>query len=104
VLAIPAKRHDHAIVSFLTAKRPRRCWPRRTPRPCHGRRDHTLLLVATQTGLRVSELTSLTVADAHLGTGPHVYCLGKGRKEARQVSGRNSLVVDVRGHARRCWR
>jgi len=47
----------------------------------HGRRDHALLTVATQTGLRVSELTSLTIADAHLSTGPHVYCHGKGRKE-----------------------
>jgi integrase/recombinase XerD len=43
--------------------------------------DHTLLLTAVQTGLRVSELTGLTIAGIHLGTGPHVYCRGKGRKE-----------------------
>src|SRR5262249_58168923 len=47
----------------------------------HGRRDHALLLLAVQTGLRVSELTALTRQDAHLGAGPHVRCHGKGRKD-----------------------
>ncbi len=46
-----------------------------------GRRDHALLAVAIQTGLRVSELTALTRADVHLDPGPHVRCTGKGRKE-----------------------
>jgi integrase/recombinase XerD len=45
-----------------------------------GRRDHALLLLACQTGLRATELTRLTVGDVHLGTGRHVSCLGKGRK------------------------
>lgn len=80
VLAIPAKRTDHAIVSYLTraecdaliAAPDRNSWL--------GRRDHTLLLVAIHTGLRVSELISLTIADVGLGAGPHVRCTGKGRK------------------------
>ena len=80
VLAIPAKRTDHQIVSFLTddevdallAAPDRDTWV--------GRRDHALLLVAVQTGLRVSELTSLTRADIQLGTGAHLRCHGKGRK------------------------
>ena len=46
-----------------------------------GRRDHALLLVALCTGLRVSELTHLTRSDIEPGTGPHIRCLGKGRKE-----------------------
>jgi len=46
-----------------------------------GRRDHALLEVAVQTGLRVSELTSLRLCDVHLGAGAHVRCTGKGRKE-----------------------
>jgi len=46
-----------------------------------GRRDHALLALAIHTGLRVSELTALTLADVHLGTGTHVSCLGKGRKQ-----------------------
>ena len=44
-----------------------------------GRRDHGLLLVAVQTGLRLSELTGLQRADVVLGTGAHVRCVGKGR-------------------------
>lgn len=81
VLAIPAKRMDRQLISFLTddevdamlAAPDRDTWV--------GRRDHALLLVAVQTGLRVSELTSLTCADVELGTGAHVRCHGKGRKE-----------------------
>ena len=46
-----------------------------------GRRDHALLVVALQTGLRLSELTGLTRADVYLGTGAHVSCRGKGRKQ-----------------------
>jgi integrase/recombinase XerD len=46
-----------------------------------GRRDHALLLVAVQTGLRVSELTGLTCADLRLGAGRHLFCRGKNRKQ-----------------------
>jgi site-specific recombinase XerD len=46
-----------------------------------GRRDHAMLLLAVQTGLRISELIGLTPADLHLGTGAHIVCRGKGRKE-----------------------
>jgi integrase/recombinase XerD len=46
-----------------------------------GRRDYTLMLLAVQTGLRLSELTGLCVRDVHLGTGAHVRCVGKGRRE-----------------------
>jgi len=47
-----------------------------------GRRDHALLLLlAVQTGLRLSELTGLRREDLHIGTGAHVRVFGKGRKE-----------------------
>lgn len=46
-----------------------------------GRRDRALLMLACQTGLRATELTSLAIGDVHLGTGAHVSCLGKGRKQ-----------------------
>ncbi|MFX8457279.1 tyrosine-type recombinase/integrase, partial [Acinetobacter baumannii] len=46
-----------------------------------GRRDHVLLLLAVQTGLRASELVGLTLGDVVLGSGAHVRCMGKGRKE-----------------------
>ena len=45
-----------------------------------GRRDHAILVVAIQTGLRVSELASVNRADLHLGTGAHLTCRRKGRK------------------------
>ena len=81
VLAIPPKRCDRAIVCFLTpaeidallAAPDRATWL--------GRRDHALLLLTCQTGLRVSELTALTRSDLHLGAGAHVRCHGKGRKD-----------------------
>jgi site-specific recombinase XerD len=81
VLAIPSKRHDRTQIEFLTrpeidallASPDRHTWA--------GRRDRTLLLVAIQTGLRVSELIALRCQDVQLGNGAHVRCMGKGRKE-----------------------
>jgi Phage integrase family/NAD(P)-binding Rossmann-like domain len=46
-----------------------------------SRGQHTLLLVAAQTGLRLSELIGLDRDAVHLGAGAHVRCIGKGRKE-----------------------
>jgi len=80
VLAIPAKRHEKAIISFLkpTEVDALLAGPDRLTHA--GRRDHALLLLTVQTGLRVSELVNLTCADIHLGPGAHVRCVGKGRK------------------------
>jgi site-specific recombinase XerD len=83
VLAIPAKRFERNLLTYLTepeadallAACDRSSWT--------GRRDHTMLLLTIQTGLRVSELTGLTVARVHLGDGPYVNCVGKGRKQRR---------------------
>jgi site-specific recombinase XerD len=80
VLAIPPKRFERRLVTFLTeaeieallAAADRSTWT--------GRRDHTWLVLAVQTGLRASELIGARRADVHLGTGAHVSCLGKGRK------------------------
>ena len=81
VLAIPPKRTVRNIVTYLDEPETTALLaaPDRTTRT--GRRDHALLLVAIQTGLRVSELTTLTRSSVHLGTGAHVRCRGKGRKE-----------------------
>jgi site-specific recombinase XerD len=81
VLAIPAKRHERALVTFLTGPEIDALLGAPDPTTWLGRRDHALLLVAVQTGLRVSELTGLGCADVRLGTGAHVRCHGKGRKE-----------------------
>jgi integrase/recombinase XerD len=81
VLAIPPKRSERATVCYLTENETDALLasPDRSTRL--GRRDHALLLVAVQTGLRVSELTGLRLEDVHLGTGAHVDCIGKGRKQ-----------------------
>lgn len=81
VLAIPPKRCDKAVVSFLEAVEVDALLAAPDTGRWIGRRDHTLLLLAAQSGLRVSELTGLRCADVHLGRGPHVQCAGKGRKQ-----------------------
>jgi len=81
VLAIPPKRFDRNLVSYLTEPEVGALLHAPDPDTWIGRRDRALLTVALQTGLRASELTALTIGDVHLGTGAHVSCLGKGRKQ-----------------------
>lgn len=81
VLAIPAKRSEKRIVTFLTPEEVTALLGSPDRSTWTGRRDHALLLCAVQTGLRVSELAGLTTADAQLATGPHLRAMGKGRKE-----------------------
>jgi integrase/recombinase XerD len=96
VLAIPPKRFDRRLVTFLTeadldallAAPARSTWT--------GRRDHALLGLAAQTGLRASELIGLRRADVHLGAGAHVRCLGKGRK-LRITPLTSGIVAVMRG-------
>ncbi len=81
VLAIPPKRFDRALVIYLTEEEITALLAAPDRGTWTGRRDHALLMLACQTGLRASELLHLTVSDVHLGTGAHVSCLGKGRKQ-----------------------
>ena len=81
VLAIPSKRHDKRQVHFLTRPEIEAILAEPDQSTWLGRRDRTLLLVAAQTGLRLSELTGLDRQAVHLGIGAHVRCIGKGRKE-----------------------
>lgn len=80
VLAIPAKRFDKALVSFLTETEIDALLAAPDQKRWEGRRDRALMLLAVQTGLRVSELTGLDCGDISLGTGANVRCNGKGRK------------------------
>lgn len=93
VLAIPHKRFDRALVSFLSHVEVDALLSTPDRDTWLGCRDHVLLLVAVQTGLRVSELTSLTRDDVHLGTGAHIRCRGKGRKERCTPLRSQSIVV-----------
>ncbi|WP_239313792.1 tyrosine-type recombinase/integrase [Frankia sp. Cj3] len=81
VLAMPTKRHDQTIITYLTGPEVDALLAAPDQTTWIGRRDHALLALAVHTGLRVSELTALTVPDVRLGRGAHVRCLGKGRKE-----------------------
>jgi integrase/recombinase XerD len=81
VLAIPPKRFAQALITYLTEPEVEALLACCDQTTWTGRRDHALLLLAVQTGLRISELTGLTRADVHLAAGAHVGCQGKGRKE-----------------------
>ena len=81
VLAIPPKRFNKALITYLTEEEITALLAAPDPDTWTGRRDHALLMLACQTGLRATELTSLTIGDVHLGAGAHVSCLGKGRKQ-----------------------
>ena len=81
ILAMPGKRYvrrtvdflDRAEMDALLAAPDRSTWA--------GRRDHAILIVALQTGLRVSEIINLRRRDIVTGTGAHIRCEGKGRKQ-----------------------
>jgi site-specific recombinase XerD len=81
ILAMPNKRYERRPIEFLSREEIDALLAVPNLSTWLGRRDRTLLLVAVQTGLRVSELIGLNCQDVMLGTGAHVYCLGKGRKQ-----------------------
>lgn len=93
VLAVPMKRTDLPLITFLSRAEsdaliaaPDRTTPL-------GRRDHLLLCVGVQTGLRVSELTGVVRGDVQLGAGAHIRCVGKGRKERTTPLTRNTAQL-----------
>jgi integrase/recombinase XerD len=81
VLQIAPKRHERAMVTYLTEPEldaligaaDRSTWT--------GRRDHAIIILLAQSGLRASELTGLRCGDIHLGSGAHAATTGKGRKQ-----------------------
>jgi site-specific recombinase XerD len=93
VLAIPAKRFTRALVPFLNRQEVDALLAAPDQRTWSGRRDHALILLAVQTGLRLSELTGLRQQDLHLGIGAHVRVIGKGRKERCTPLSRNTRTV-----------
>lgn len=81
VLAIPAKRHDRRLVGFLTRVEVDALVAAPDTQTWIGRRDHAWLVMAFQTGLRLSEMTGLRKGDVVMPAGAHIRCVGKGRKE-----------------------
>ena len=92
-MAIPGKRFVRRQVAFLTRPEIDALLAAPDKSGWSGRRDHALLLVAVQTGLRQSEITALRRADLVLGTGAHVRVLGKGRKERCTPFGKQTVGV-----------
>ena len=93
VLAIPGKRHTRALVHFLSRSEIDALLAAPDQETWFGRRDHALILLAVQTGLRLSELTGLQRHDVALGTGAHVRCVGKGRKERCTPLAKTTVAV-----------
>ena len=81
VLAIPHRRTDRPLVSYLTTPEIDALLTAPDRSTWAGRRDHALLLAGIQTGLRAAELIRLRRADVELGAGPHLRVHGKGRKQ-----------------------
>lgn len=93
VLAIPSKRFTRTLVEFLTRSEVDALLGAPDQHTWSGRRDHAFILVAVQTGLRLSEMTGLKRADLVLGTGAHVRVVGKGRKERCTPIAKSTLAV-----------
>jgi integrase/recombinase XerD len=93
VLAIPQKRFDRNLVRFLDRDEVDALLAAPDKATRLGRRDHALLLLAVQTGLRLSEITGLRVQDLDLRTGAHAWCHGKGRKERCTPLSRSTVRV-----------
>ena len=81
VLAIPPRRTTMPVIEFLTPDEADALLAAPDTTTWTGRRDHALLAMTVQTGLRISEICSLTHDDIHLGAGPHIACTGKGRRQ-----------------------
>src|SRR6266850_691435 len=93
VLAIPSKRFTRTLVQFLTRSEVDALLAAPNQHTWSGRRDHAFILVAVQTGLRLSEMTGLKREDLILGTGAHDRVIGKGRKERCTPVAKSTLAV-----------
>jgi len=83
VLAIPPKRTERNLLTYLTEPEVDALLRACDQSSWTGRRDHAMLALTIQTGLRISELVALDCEDVTLSTGAHVHTVGKGRKERR---------------------
>ena len=93
VLAMPPKRWTRAHIAFLTRPEIDALLSAPHQQTWSGRRDHALILVAVQTGLRLSEITGLQRKDVNLDTGANVRVIGKGRKERVTPLTKNTVGV-----------
>jgi site-specific recombinase XerD len=93
ILAIPSKCHTHKQIHYLSRQEIDALLAAPNLKTWSGRRDHAWLMLAIQTGLRLSELTGLKPEDTYLGVGPYVHVLGKGRKERCTPLTKQTVVI-----------
>ena len=93
VLAIPNKRQPRPLVGFLSRPEIDALLTAPDQNTWFGRRNHALLLTVIQTGLRLSEITSIRRQDVSLGKGAHIRCEGKGRKERCTPLAKSTVIV-----------
>ncbi len=93
VLAIPGKRVVRRTIDYLERKEIEALLNAVDRHHWIGRRNHALLLVMAQTGLRLSEITGVRIADVELRAGPHIRCTGKGRKERSTPLAKSTVAV-----------
>lgn len=93
VLAMPAKRHEKRAIDYLDRAEIEAVIAAPDLSTWHGRRDRAILLLTLQTGLRVTELITLTCGAITLGAGAHVRCMGKGRKERATPIRKDSIKL-----------
>jgi site-specific recombinase XerD len=93
VLAVPTKRCEQREVSYLCTEELAALVTAPDLRTWTGRRDHALLDIAAETGLRVSELIGVRNSDVELGTGANIRCMGKGRKERCTPLSKNAVAI-----------
>lgn len=93
VLAMPAKRHEKRAIDYLDRDEIEAVIAAPDLSTWHGRRDRAILLLTLQTGLRVTELITLTCEAITLGAGAHVRCMGKGRKERATPIRKDSIKL-----------
>jgi site-specific recombinase XerD len=93
VLAIPQKRHARTLVNFLHRDEAEALLKAPDLNTWAGRRDHAFMLLALQTGLRLSELIALRKSDVNLQAGAHVRVIGKGRKERFTPLAKRTVAV-----------
>lgn len=93
VLAIPSQRFTRTQVGFLTRPEVEALLAAPDQHTWYGRRDHAFLLVAVQSGLRLSELTAIRRDVLILDTGAHIQTLGKGRKERSTPLTKQTVAV-----------
>lgn len=81
VLAIPLKRADTKVRSYITREEMDAILTALDRNQWCGRRDYALLLTMYNTGARVSEISFLHQNQVNFGTKSYVQLHGKGRKE-----------------------